>query len=1014
MFRTRMELVAPMKPSELRDAIEKPASIAGLSLEEGLTDIIINDVSAQAGVLPLLQYTLSELYERREGIELQIAAYRELGGISGALAKRAEEIFQVLTDAQKEATRLFFPRMISFGTGREHTRRRVMLGELFSLRADREAIRESIDAFSRYRLLTNDSDMVSRLPTVEVAHEALIRSWERLRQWLDDNEDALRLQARLAVEVEQWQNAAKDSSFLPTGLRFEQYKTLINHESIALTELELEFLNAALALEAEREAARRRRQRIFQGLTAAIFVFGIIAGILAVVANNLRAEAVDARDAEATSRVQAVEARDAESTSRAEAVDARDAEATARAEADNNARAARARELASSSLLFSDTFPDRAMLLSLQSLAVEDTFEGRNALMSSLLTEWRIEGYFNGHEAFARRVTLSSDGVLLASGDADGSVIIWDAATNTQIELLQGHEAPINGIAFHPNEPYLASADADGQIIIWDTESWGQLNSLDVDTSDLRDIAFSPDGRWLAASTAEGIIQLWKVDDFSPEQKLEGHNNQTIYDIEFSPDSNLLVSGGEDGTLHFWDMETFESEVIVASDNWILTLNFSPDGELLATGGLDGYVRVWDVASRQNLWGSPAHRNRVTSVIFSSTGNLLISGDSNSNVVLWNALSGAISANFRNISQVGVRDFVTSGNALYVAGDTNQVYKLNIGFVPRFGDILLRQSQELWAVASSGNQVAFAGGSTTQGQPEDYGVYIYDTENAELLSLPVVHTSTVSDVLYWDDSLISLGLDSRVVIWEDATENRREFVVSDGIVSAAIDENMLALGLNSGNIELYDLSDDVLIATLAAHTARVTALGFDATGQKLVSVGRDAQTILWDVESHEILLTLDSENGVALESAAISPDGMTIATGGRDANIILWDAMTGEQIGPPLLAHEDWVTALDFNADGTFLASASGDRSIILWDVESQRALGDPFLGHTNYVSNLSFSDDGQTMFSVDTDGTLILWQTSLSAWEERACDIANRSLSASEERDYFNDNFSPVSICTG
>ena len=372
LFRERMEIIPAMSSAELRSAIEEPAFQSGLAFEPGLTGMIIADVNSQKGVLPLLQYTLSELYERRNGVELTVDAYQEMGGISGALAKRADEIYTTLTPEQRDVARLIFTRLVRISDRQDNTRQRVLLGEIYSLERDYDALRSTVETFGKYRLLTFDNETGSRLPTVEVAHEALIRSWDLLHGWITDNADALRLQARLSDEARQWNEQGKDSSYLARGLRLQQFATLNNNDIIALTKREQEYLNASIELDELQKQGARRRQQLFQGLTATVFIAGIISIILAFVANAQRIRAEDALEAEAI----------------------------ARELADNNARESRARELAASSLLFAENQPDTALLLALESLEIQNTFEGRNALLSGLLTQNRLAGYFNGHDDF--------------------------------------------------------------------------------------------------------------------------------------------------------------------------------------------------------------------------------------------------------------------------------------------------------------------------------------------------------------------------------------------------------------------------------------------------------------------------------------------------------------------------------------------------------------------------------------------------------------------------------------
>ncbi len=200
VMRRRTEVVLPMTTAELERAIAGPAERIGLTLEPGLTDVIIADVEQQPGVLPLLQYALTELFERREHLRLTRDAYRASGGALRALADSAEDIYTGLGEPQQKVARQIFLRLITPGEGADDTRRRVRRDEL-PFGPDADAV---IDAFGRRRLLTFDRDPVTRNPTVEVAHEALIGTWQRLREWITDSREALHLHRRLAAA--KWRN----------------------------------------------------------------------------------------------------------------------------------------------------------------------------------------------------------------------------------------------------------------------------------------------------------------------------------------------------------------------------------------------------------------------------------------------------------------------------------------------------------------------------------------------------------------------------------------------------------------------------------------------------------------------------------------------------------------------------------------------------------------------------------------------------------------------------------------
>jgi hypothetical protein len=163
----------------------RPAQGIGVHFEEGLVSKILGDVNDQPGALPLLQYALTELFENREGHMLTRTAYRDIGGTVGALARRIDQVYLDLNEEGQDFTRQMFLRLITLGEGVEDTRRRVPRAELMAIADDEERADEIIDVFVAYRLLSLDHDLASRNPVVEVAHEAILREWERLRQWLN-------------------------------------------------------------------------------------------------------------------------------------------------------------------------------------------------------------------------------------------------------------------------------------------------------------------------------------------------------------------------------------------------------------------------------------------------------------------------------------------------------------------------------------------------------------------------------------------------------------------------------------------------------------------------------------------------------------------------------------------------------------------------------------------------------------------------------------------------------------
>jgi hypothetical protein len=259
LMRDYVEAVVPLLPAEFERAISGPGERVGAALEPGLLPELIADVADEPGALPLLQYALTELYERRDGNILTRDAYRTIGGVSGALAGRADEIYAGLSEPAQEAARQLFLRLVTLGEGAEDTRRRVDRSELGSIEVDQRAMAEAIDAFGSSRLLSFDRDPRTGTPTIEVAHEALLREWARLRHWIDAAREDVRMHRRLLTAASEWADSDRDESFFFRGGHLAQFESWSEESGLALTGLEREFVDASSA-EGRREQLRQQRE----------------------------------------------------------------------------------------------------------------------------------------------------------------------------------------------------------------------------------------------------------------------------------------------------------------------------------------------------------------------------------------------------------------------------------------------------------------------------------------------------------------------------------------------------------------------------------------------------------------------------------------------------------------------------------------------------------------------------------------------------------------------------------
>jgi basic membrane lipoprotein Med (substrate-binding protein (PBP1-ABC) superfamily)/DNA-binding SARP family transcriptional activator len=277
--------VLPMKADELEAAIVTPAERSGVLLQPALLAELVAETD-QPGALPLLQYTLTELFEQRTGSTLTLAGYRALGGLRGILTRSAESIFGDLAGTEQLAAKQMFLRLVRLGRGTVDSRRRVPLRDLTGLDLDPVALSTVLAAFSRHRLLSFDRDPLTGDAAIEVAHEALFREWDRLASWIDIHRAALRRRDTLTGATEEWELAGRSEDYLVTGTRLSELEALRQEGALKLTSAEKEFLEAALARrsadrqldDARRTEHRRLERRARVRLVALIAVLVILVG----------------------------------------------------------------------------------------------------------------------------------------------------------------------------------------------------------------------------------------------------------------------------------------------------------------------------------------------------------------------------------------------------------------------------------------------------------------------------------------------------------------------------------------------------------------------------------------------------------------------------------------------------------------------------------------------------------------------------------------------------------------
>jgi DNA-binding SARP family transcriptional activator/WD40 repeat protein len=410
-------LAAP-SDDELQAVITEPAGALGVEFEPGVVDRMIDDVAGESGALPLLEFTLTELFDVRDADVITQAAYDASGGVTAALGRRAEEIFDGLDAAQRLVARQVLLRLVTPGEGGRDSRRRVRIGELRRLGFDRAALDDVLTRFGEGRLLTFDRDSSTRGPTVEVAHEALLAEWPRMREWLDIHREELLLRSRLGVAAADWERSGRSDDYLLQAGRLAQHEAWTAATQLPLSRDEKDLLERSRS--AAEEAATRRR-RVRRWVTGGFATAAVVALLLAAFALDSGREADRQREqAEAaTARAEQEAAAAATERDRAQTNAARADAAAAEATAERERAEGRALLAAVPDALESD--PQTALLLAVEAsrrlegdpAAIAALHDSIAAARTVFETTWPVEMPTAGD--------LSPDGTLLAVAGRLGS-----------------------------------------------------------------------------------------------------------------------------------------------------------------------------------------------------------------------------------------------------------------------------------------------------------------------------------------------------------------------------------------------------------------------------------------------------------------------------------------------------------------------------------------------------------------------------------------------------------------
>ncbi|MET7619078.1 hypothetical protein [Streptomyces sp. NPDC005408] len=927
-----------------------------MTLDDGLADVILHELGATAdgqpatGVLPLLSHVLWATWRQRTGSRLTVAGYHVAGGISQAIATTAEQVYTTLDAAGQEATRRMLPRLVRVGEDGIDTARPVERSALLHGLPDPHAAQQAINRFTGARLLTLDRD------TARISHEALLRAWPRLREWVEADRDWLHVHQQLADDAQAWERAGRDTSLLYRGNRLTAMRERSAQAPTRAVELEpalAEFME--VSWHHERRGRRRRR-----------FAVALLAGltVLVVIAAGLTARARDAAEQAGIAR------------SQTEAVRL-------------------SRDLAASSTALRGTNGTLAQLLSAAAWQRSNTDEAFPAMaMSSqdpsvgLLTDDR----FTEVDGLA----FHPDGSRLVSKADNGTMTLWRTDTWKPTHVTQAaYGGGFSAVTFSPNGALFAANSRQG-IKIWDAGAATVKVVLDQ-VSESTDIEFSPNGSMIA--TAE--CQKTRVWDATTGKELARFNSPAG-ELAFAADGTLLT-GGDDGVVHRWDVATGKLMSSVTFSGKVERIWSSPDsadktivcagvtchigpldtkrmsrlmvgglatvnsdGSLIAASSYDGFLNVWNTRTAKQVARFHVGDTEVIKLAFKPHGSTLAAGTSRG-VQLWD-LSHAQPEDQLPLPQDDTPrevKFTRGASGLISIGRKGTLQWKNPQGSGKPAEIVRAYPDhpgELIALSPDGTTVA-----TAAPEPRLTQIDLWDRSSGKLIRTLRGHTQVIRSLAFSPDGTM--------------------------LISGAGQTSATRSGPGS-NALLWDTATGAIRAKLTGHTDDVWQVTFSPDGSTVATADGSGAVRLWDTRTGKLRRVLYGSGGLR-GSLVFDHSGTTLMAGSDGLSV--WDTRNGrhKMLATAGLEKSESYEDVSLSSDGRFALLTKGTFDALIWDLNRDRLVTE--INVPGNVSDVEFASDAWIVAVANADGVKLVNVGFLQDPYAAVCRQAGRELTREE-----------------
>ncbi|MBV7333108.1 hypothetical protein KFU94_33730 [Chloroflexi bacterium TSY] len=987
--------LGPMTRPELSRAVTNPARLQSVGFESGLVTRILDDVGDEPGNLPLLEFSLASLWEQRINGQIVHSSYDAIGRIDGALARYADEVFVTFDEA--EAARRIFIQLVRPGEGTEDTRRIALRNELGD--DDWGLITHLADA----RLVVTGQNADGQ-ETVEVVHEALLRSWGQLRSWMETDREFRVWQERMRSGLRQWEATDKDEGALLRGVSLAEAERWLSERNTDLSQPELRFIQASLVLrerrEQEREAQRQRELDAAQELAATeanaaarlrqrawlLAGAGLVAVLLAAIAalfgvqSNRNATQAEQNAALAAERAaEALVAQEIASTRAAEALVAQEEAAAeqARANAERNVAISRQLVLEVTEQLAKGNL-DPALLLAIEAVRSAQTQEAWATLREALTYARHNLRTFSGHagsiNGFGGAKWNADESRILTVSD-DHTARVWDAATGQQLVLLSGHTDSVRTPSWNRDESRILTAGDDGTVRIWDAATGAELLVLPVVSSDRTNMAaWSPDDRRILTAAGDGLGRVWDAETGQEVLTLSGHTN-FVQEAKWNSTGSRIVTASADGTARIWDATTGEQLLTLSGHtDGLIRASWNRNDSRILTASIDGTAKVWDAVTGENLLTLAGHTDFLWDAIWNRDESRILTTSFDGSARVWDASTGeSILTLFGHTDLVHQATWNPDESLIVTASDDDSTRVWNASSGRELAIVRFPVQSAIWS--ADGRHILIGGGDGK------LRIWTWDDPPRRLHELPSLPGSPLDyfeSIWNEDESLIltaSFDPIGYVRVWE-ADSGEVRLTLSDLTAGGHwarwnADESRILTANDDGTARIWEAETGEELLIFRGHTALVARATWNRDESHVLTASFDGTERVWDAETGEELLVLSGHTDVVLR-ATWNVDETRILTDSDDSTAKIWDARSGELL-LTLADHTDEVWISRWNKDGSKVLTGGKDGRVRVWDANTGAILL-KLDGHQYGISSAHWNAGENRVLTASDDGTARVW----------------------------------------